>query len=50
MNLVLPLAGNFKINEQIYCNDNGPWNDLPENQFLWGFYLLNICYLWASGL
>ena len=45
-----PITGNYKINEQIYCDSNGPCNDLQENKFLWGFYLLNIWYLFATGL
>jgi magnesium-transporting ATPase (P-type) len=39
-----PITGNFKISEQIYCDANGPCNDLSENVFLWGFYILYMAY------
>jgi hypothetical protein len=40
----LPITGNYKIGEQMYCDANGPCNDLSDNYFLWGFYLLYIGY------
>ncbi|CAI2386722.1 unnamed protein product [Moneuplotes crassus] len=45
-----PLTGNYKISEQIYCDSNGPCNDLQDNIFLWGFYILYLGYFCMTAL
>lgn len=45
-----PITGNYKINEQIYCDANGPCNDLNDNHFLWGFYILYMIYFSVTAL
>ena len=45
-----PMTGNFKIGEQLYCDQNGPCNDLSDNIFLWGFYILYMIYFCITAL